>query len=45
VRIDLKDGTVTYGKDYTPDAAAKAFWDAITTKYPCPSPKGHETQK
>jgi hypothetical protein len=23
------DGDVKYGKDYTPDAAAKAFWDAV----------------
>jgi hypothetical protein len=23
------DGTIEYGKDYTPDAAAKAFWDAL----------------
>jgi hypothetical protein len=23
------DGTVEYGKDYTPDAAAKALWDAV----------------
>jgi hypothetical protein len=23
------DGTIEYSKDYTPDAAAKAFWDAI----------------
>ena len=22
-------GEIEYGKDYTPDAAAKAFWDAI----------------
>lgn len=23
------DGTIIYGKGYTPDAAAKAFWDAV----------------
>jgi hypothetical protein len=23
------NGEIEYGKDYTPDAAAKAFWDAI----------------
>ena len=23
------DGTIVYGEGYTPDAAAKAFWDAI----------------
>ena len=38
VKISLTNGTVTYGKTYTPDAAAKAFWNAIGTKYPCPRP-------
>jgi len=28
VRIS-KDGELEYGEDYTPDAAAKAFWSAI----------------
>jgi hypothetical protein len=23
------DGTIEYGPNYTPDAAAKVFWDAI----------------
>lgn len=23
------DGTIIYGEGYTPDAAAKAFWDAV----------------
>ena len=23
------DGTIEYGEGYTPDAAAKAFWDAV----------------
>lgn len=23
------DGTIEYDKDYTPDAAAKVFWDAV----------------
>jgi hypothetical protein len=23
------DGSLEYGSDYTPDAAAKAFWDAV----------------
>ncbi len=23
------DGTIVYGEGYTPDAAAKAFWDAV----------------
>ena len=23
------DGSIEYGKDYTPDATAKAFWDAV----------------
>ena len=40
VKIGFEDGKVTYGKTYTPDAAAKAFWDAIGTKYPCALPKG-----
>lgn len=39
VTISLKDGKVMYGKNYTPDAAAKAFWDAIGTKYPCETRK------
>lgn len=25
-------GEIEYGKDYTPDAAAKALWDAIGTE-------------
>lgn len=24
-----QDGTIEYGPNYTPDAAAKAFWDAV----------------
>lgn len=24
------DGTIEYGKDYTPDDAAKASWDAVS---------------
>jgi hypothetical protein len=37
VKISLKDGTVSYGKTYTPDKAADAFWQAIASKYPCKS--------
>jgi hypothetical protein len=42
VQISLKDGAVTYGKNYKPDAAAKAFWDAIPKNYKCPpvAPQG-----
>lgn len=40
VKITFEDRKLTYGKNYTPDAAAKAFWDAIATKYPCATPKG-----
>lgn len=30
VLVTIKpDGTIEYGKDYTPDAAAKAFWNAV----------------
>lgn len=31
------DGTLDYGPDYTPDAAAHAFWDAMRryTVVPC----------
>lgn len=29
------DGTIEYGKDYTPDTAAKVFWEAIGTNMPC----------
>src|SRR5882757_6078696 len=33
VTISLKDGTVTYGKNYTPDEAAKTFWGAATVMF------------
>lgn len=33
VSIDMKTGEVTYGSDYTPDAAAKAFWNALSSEY------------
>ena len=26
------DGTLEYGKDYTPDAAAKVFWEAMAAE-------------
>lgn len=29
-----RDGALTYGPNYTPDAAAKLFWDAIVTLCP-----------
>lgn len=29
VRIDMKTGIVTYGDRYTPDAAARVFWESI----------------
>jgi hypothetical protein len=28
------DGTIEYGPNYTPDVAAKAFWDAIGVMHP-----------
>jgi hypothetical protein len=36
VKVSLKDGKIEFGKNYTPDAAGKAFWEAIGSKYPCP---------
>lgn len=30
----LSDGSVIYGKGYTPDAAAKAFWEETAREYP-----------
>jgi hypothetical protein len=36
VKVSLKDGKFEFGKNYTPDAAGKAFWEAIGSKYPCP---------
>lgn len=34
--ISIKlDGTVKYGPHYTPDAAAKAFWEAVSHNAPC----------
>ena len=29
VSINLNDGTCQFGEKYTPDAATKAFWDAV----------------
>ena len=29
------DGTIEYGKDYTPDKAAKVFWEALGRDMPC----------
>lgn len=28
------DGTITYGKDYTPELAAKIFWEALAANFP-----------
>jgi hypothetical protein len=36
VKINLDTGKITYGKDYTPDAAAKALWDAVAANKPTP---------
>lgn len=30
VDIDLDDGSILFGENYTPDEAAKTFWDAIS---------------
>jgi hypothetical protein len=33
-----RDGTLTYGPNYTPDTAAKSFWEAMARHIPrCPS--------
>lgn len=29
------DGTIEYGKDYSPDKAAKIFWEALGRNLPC----------
>lgn len=29
ITVDFDNGSITYGADYTPDAAAKAFWEAL----------------
>jgi hypothetical protein len=42
IKISFTDGTVTYGKNYTPDAAGKAFWEAIAYQYPCTKSKGEK---
>lgn len=34
VTIHMATGEITYGKDYSPDAAAKVFWEAIGPKNP-----------
>lgn len=31
VSIDLDTGDLTYGPDYTPDEAARIFWEALAT--------------
>ena len=30
VLIDLRDGILEYGPNYTPDEAAKRFWEAVS---------------
>jgi hypothetical protein len=36
------NGTLEYGPDYTPDEAARAFWDALAGHYPARCPNcGH----
>lgn len=35
VTIQLKDGAISYGKSYTPDAAAKIFWQALGKEVIC----------
>lgn len=34
VSINLKTGEIEYGPTYTPDTAAKQFWDAVTRNMP-----------
>ena len=29
------DGTIEYGKDYTPDKAARIFWETLGQDMPC----------
>lgn len=29
------DGKITYGPHYTPDAAAKVFWESVAHRAPC----------
>jgi len=33
VAVNMDDGSITFGPTYTPDAAAKVFWDSIATNY------------
>lgn len=33
VTIDLNDGSMTFGPDYSPDAAARRFWEAMSDEY------------
>lgn len=34
-----RDGAIEYGPHYTPDAAAKAFWKAVSQNAPCKGTK------
>ena len=34
VELDFETGKLTYGPDYTPDEAARAFWEAFERFYP-----------
>ena len=33
VKISLRDGSIEYGESYTPDEAAKLFWEAIERQF------------
>lgn len=37
VTIDLADGTMTFGPDYTPNEAARLFWQAVQDATPPPA--------
>lgn len=39
------DGTVEYGKDYTPDKAARQFWEAMGRFAPCSEKKEDKNDK
>ncbi len=33
VNINMANGNITYGQNYTPDAAAKLFWSTLSSEY------------
>ncbi|WP_399559358.1 hypothetical protein [Streptomyces chartreusis] len=37
VTIDLSDGTMQFDPDYTPDEAARLFWEAVQRHAPSPA--------